>query len=185
MIWRRSDCEKRPFYYPLLHFILDFARAVWLWEQILLLHYLVFDRLWHVSDCGADIVISLTVFYNWFCKRATVEANFLGSCIDLLTFMQIVNNFALEPYSKPFFKQFCKKICPFFYSGRKGIDIPLTTILSPSPQISLILLSRTSYSCGFPDFCSCCRKPSRIGSATSVWWPAPLISPFESFAKPS
>ena len=48
----------------------------------------------------ADILSSLIVFNNWFCKRATAEADFLGSCIDLLTLMQIVNNFALEPYSK-------------------------------------------------------------------------------------
>ena len=35
LIWRRSDCEKRLFTSrTLLHFIVDFARAAWLWEQM-------------------------------------------------------------------------------------------------------------------------------------------------------
>ena len=32
----------------------------------------------------ADILSSLIVFYNWFCKRATAEADFLGSCREYI-----------------------------------------------------------------------------------------------------
>ena len=46
----------------------------------LLLNFLVFDRLRTPATVKADILSSLIVFYTWFCKRATAEADFLGSC---------------------------------------------------------------------------------------------------------
>ena len=46
----------------------------------LLFHFLVFDRLHMPVTVEADILSSLIVFYNWFCKRATAEADFLVSC---------------------------------------------------------------------------------------------------------
>ena len=45
----------------------------------LLLNFLVFDRLRTPVTVKADILSSLIVFYNSFCKRATAEADFLGS----------------------------------------------------------------------------------------------------------
>ena len=72
--------REKTFYYPLLHFILDFARAAWLWEQIFYFSFLVFDRLRTPVTVDADVLSSLIVFCNWFCKTATAEADFLGSC---------------------------------------------------------------------------------------------------------
>ena len=46
----------------------------------LLLNFLVLDRLHTPLTVEADILSSLIVFYNRFCKRATAEADFLGSC---------------------------------------------------------------------------------------------------------
>ena len=46
----------------------------------LLLHFLVFDRQSTPVTKEADILRSLIVFYNSFCKRATAAADFLGSC---------------------------------------------------------------------------------------------------------
>ena len=46
----------------------------------LLLNVLVFNRLRTPMTVEADILNSLIVFYNWFCERATAEADFLGSC---------------------------------------------------------------------------------------------------------
>ena len=40
------------------------------------LYFLVFDRLRTPVTEEADLI----TFYNWFCKRATAEADFLGSC---------------------------------------------------------------------------------------------------------
>ena len=45
----------------------------------LLLNFLGFDRLRTPVVVVADILSSVIVFYNWFCKRATAEADFLGS----------------------------------------------------------------------------------------------------------
>ena len=44
----------------------------------LLLNFLVFDRLRTPVTVEADLLSSLVVFYNWFCKRATAEADFLA-----------------------------------------------------------------------------------------------------------
>ena len=44
------------------------------------LHFLVFDRLRTPVTVEADISSSLILFYFWFRKRATAEADFLGSC---------------------------------------------------------------------------------------------------------
>ena len=76
MIWRRSDCGKR-LYYALLHCICACGVTV---GENLLLHFLVLDRLRTPVTVEADVLNSLIVFYNWFCKRATAEADFLGSC---------------------------------------------------------------------------------------------------------
>ena len=46
----------------------------------LMRNFLVFDRLRTPVTMEADISISLIVFSNWFCQRATAEADFLGSC---------------------------------------------------------------------------------------------------------
>ena len=46
----------------------------------LLPNFLVFHRLRTPVTVEADILSSLIVFYNWFCKRATAEADFLCSC---------------------------------------------------------------------------------------------------------
>ena len=45
-----------------------------------LLHFLVFDRLRTSVTVEADIWSSLNLFHKWFCKTATAEADFLGSC---------------------------------------------------------------------------------------------------------
>ena len=70
LIWRRSDCEKRLF---------TFYCGVAVGAN-LLLNFLAFDRLRTPVTVEADILSSLIVFHNWFCKRATAEEDFLGSC---------------------------------------------------------------------------------------------------------
>ena len=47
---------------------------------VLFFSFIVFDRLRTPVTVEADILSSLIVFYTLFCKRATAEADFLGSC---------------------------------------------------------------------------------------------------------
>ena len=101
LIWdfARDGLQQKMLYVVLVHFNVDFTQK-WLQEKTfyypcsilsfcacgvivganILLHFLVFDRLRTPVTVEADILSSLIVFYDWFCKRNTGEADLLGSC---------------------------------------------------------------------------------------------------------
>ena len=79
--WFRAEVTARKdFLLPFVAFYSWFCACGVTVGANLLLHFLVFDGLRTPVTAEADILSSLTVFYNWFCKRATAEADFLGSC---------------------------------------------------------------------------------------------------------
>ena len=103
LIWdfARDWLQQKMWYLVLMHFIVDFAQK-WLRKKTFLLafvafyrwfcvccvtvganilvHFLVLDRPRTPVTVEADILSSSIVFHDWFCKRVTAEADFLGSC---------------------------------------------------------------------------------------------------------
>ena len=78
--WLREKPYLCCFPKPTLCCILSFCACGVIVGANLLLHFLVFDRVRMAVTVEADILSSLIVFYNWFWKRATAEADLLGSC---------------------------------------------------------------------------------------------------------
>ena len=84
LISRRSDCEERLF--------------TSLCSILLLLNFIVFDRLRMPVTVGADILSSLIAFCNWFCKRAIAEADFLGSCRNISYYCIFIKEYIILYY---------------------------------------------------------------------------------------
>ena len=79
--WFRAEVTSRKdFLLPFVAFYRWFCACSVSLGANLLLHFLVFGRLCAPVTVEADILSSLIIFYDWFCKRATAEADFLGSC---------------------------------------------------------------------------------------------------------
>ena len=79
--WFRAEVTSRKdFLLPFVAFYRWFYACSVTLGANLLLHFLVFGRLCAPVTVEADILSSLIIFYDWFCKRATAEADFLGSC---------------------------------------------------------------------------------------------------------
>ena len=120
-----------------MHFIVDFARAAWMWEEIFCLIFFLFSIAFAHQwlGGGAAILSSLIVFYNSLCKRATPEADVLGSCrkyiLWLISYVSILGDPGVVSRVLPLAKETRTRKWHFLTASRLDLVDPMQNPYSP------------------------------------------------------